>query len=166
MKASFPFKIQKKNFRINRLLEYQNDQNSFASKKKSNYVKYLVDGKDYFEDLFQSLMEAKESININGFYLPPELFLLRFVDEKIYKDLYEKRIITKDFGKNIIRLIEIIDYKAKQNIQIYILLYYEWSFALNANSKHARDMFNKLNRPNINLIRFPESQKGLKWSNH
>ena len=111
-------------------------------------------------------MSAKESIYISSFWLNPELFLRRPVDEKIYEEMDKNNILTKDFGKNISRLMDILNYKANQDVKIYILIFYEWSMSLGSNSKHAEDIFQKLNNK-IYFIRFPShSQKGLFWSNH
>ena len=64
-------------------------------------------------------MSAKESIYISGFWLNPEFFLRRPVDEKIYIEMDNNNLLTKDFGKNISRLMDILDYKAKQLKSIY-----------------------------------------------
>ena len=165
--SSLPLDISKKiKTKIHRLLEYSNDYDSFAYKKTSNYCHYFVDGEDYFEELFQILMSAKESIYISGFWLSPELFLRRPVDEKIYIEMDNNNLLTKDFGKNISRLMDILDYKANQDVKVYVLIFYEWPNSAPTNSKHTEDIFQKLNNK-IYLIRFPShSQKGLFWSNH
>ena len=160
--SELPRKIKNK---IYRLLGYTNDYNSFAYKKSSNYCQYFVDAKDYFEDLFKNLMNAKESIFITDFWLSPELFLKRPVDENIYIDMAKKKVLKKDFGKNISRIMDILDYKAKQGLKIYILIFYEWGPSLTINSKHTENIFKQLNT-NINILRFPKNQKVLLWTNH
>ena len=97
-----------------RLLFGSNKYDSFSSVKKSNYCQMFIDGKDYFEDLYQKLMNAKESIYITDWWLSPELFLIRPVDEKVYIDMAEKKLITKEFGKQVTRLMDILDYKEKE----------------------------------------------------
>ena len=52
------------------------------------------------------------------------------------------------------RLMDILDYKAREGVKIFILLYYDYYF-LRLNSKYAQNIFSKLNK-NINLIRFPK----------
>ena len=90
----------------------------------------------------------------------------RPVDENIYIEMDKNNILTKDLGKNISRLIDILDYKAKQDVKIYILIFYEWSIGLGVNSKHTEDIFKQLNNK-INFLRFPShGQNGLFWSNH
>ena len=148
-----------------RILENKNEYNSFAAKTSSNYIEYLIHGKDYFEDLFEALMEAKESIYIAGLIINPEVFLKRPVDEKIYIDMFKKNILTKDFGENITRLIDVLNYKAKNNVKIYILNYYEWAKGAISDSKHLENTIKKLNK-NIKFIRFPSGSDVKYWTNH
>ena len=155
-------KIYKNNKK--RLLEYSNKYDSFASMTNNNYCKYFIDGKDYYQDLYEHLLYAKETIFITDFHINPELFLVRTVDEKIYLEMAEKKILTKELEKNMFRLMDILDYKAKEGVKIYILLYYDYYF-VKLNSKYTEDVFRKLNK-NINLIRFPKDSKNKLWTNH
>ena len=41
----------------------------------------------------------------------------------------KNKVISRDLGKNMTRLIDILDYKARQGVKIYILIYYEVSLA-------------------------------------
>jgi phospholipase D1/2 len=152
--------------RTKRILDNQNYYNSFASKTSSNYIKYLIDSKEYFEDLLETLMEAKESIYISGFKTDPEIFLKRPVNVQIYIDMFKKKILTKDFGENMTRLIDILDYKAKKNVKIYILVHYEWAHGLVTSSKHLEDTIKKLNNKNIHFIRFPNNADVKFWTTH
>ena len=111
-------------------------------------------------------MEAKESIYISAFILDPEIFLKRPVNEQIYIDMFKRKILTKDFGENMTRLIDILDYKAKNNVKIYILDYYEWGHGVVTSSKHLENVIKKLNNPNIRLIRFPNNAKTKIWTTH
>jgi len=152
-------------FNIKRFLQLSNEYDSFASKKENNYVDYFIDGKDYFNDLFEKLMNAKKSIYIIGFTIDPEVFLRRPVDEKIYIDMKKNNILTKNFEGNITRLMDILYLKSKQNVTIYIYAYYDW---LICGSQHAEEVFHELN-PNINFIKFPdnsESIKSFRWATH
>ena len=132
--------------------------------KKNNICKYFIDGKDYFQDLYQKLLDAKETIYIADYHLNPELFLIRPVDENIYIEMANKNILTKDLGKNISRLMDILDLKAKEGVKIYILLYHEW-VVLNYDSKHTVNVFQKLNK-NINIKRFPHDSNNMIWTAH
>ena len=151
-------------YKKHRLLDYSNNYDSYATKKNNNYCKYFIDGKDYFQDLYEQLLDAKETIYIADFHLNPELFLIRPVDEKIYIDMAKENILSKDLGKNISRIMDILDYKARQGVKIYILLFHEWVF-VKINSKHTVNTFKKLNQ-NITVIRFPNYSKTMLWTNH
>ena len=111
-------------------------------------------------------MEAKESIYISGLKLDPEIFLKRPVNEQIYIDMFKKKILTKDFGENTTRLIDILDYKAKKNVKIYILVHYEWAQGLVTSSKHLEDTIKKLNNENIHFTRFPNNGRVKFWTTH
>ena len=62
-------KITNIKFNIKRFLQSSNEYDSFASKKENNYVDYFIDAKDYFNDLFEKLMNAKKSIYIIGYII-------------------------------------------------------------------------------------------------
>ena len=62
------------------------------------------------------------------------------------------------------RLMDVLNYKAKQGVKIYILIYNEFSIALSINSAHTQNIFNKLNE-NIKITRYP-SLETILWSNH
>ena len=148
-----------------RALFGSNKYGSFSSVKTSNYCQMFIDGKDYFEDLYQKLMNAKESIYITDWWLSPELFLIRPVDEKVYIDMAEKKILTKEFGKQVTRLMDILDYKEKEGVKIYIIVFFEWPLTLSINSKHTLETIKKINKK-INIIRYPVDQDTILWSNH
>ena len=111
-------------------------------------------------------MEAKQTIFITDWWMSPEVFLLRPVDEKIYLDMKEKGEITRNLGNKMTRLMDVLNYKAKQGVKIYILVYYEVSLALTLNSKHTEEILNGLNK-NINVTRHPSDPfSTLLWSHH
>ena len=133
--------------------------------EKYNECQWFIDGKSYFEDLFQKLMEANNSIYITDWWMSPEVFLRRPVDVTPYLKMAENGIITNDEIKNMTRLMDILNYKAKQGVQIYILVYKEFSFTLSINSAHTEEIFNNLNK-NIKVSRYPSFTQSLWWSNH
>ena len=136
-----------------KLSEYQNSVknifNSFSYEKEGN-AKWFVDADDYFQDLYNNLMKAQESIYIAGWWVSPELFL--------------KRPVSDNYNNNS-RLIDILKYKADHNIKVHILIYKEVKVAINVNSNHTKETFNKLN-PNIKVTRHPKSNFELMWSHH
>ena len=104
-------------------------------------------------------------IYITDWWLSPEVFLLRPVNENIYIDMAKKKLISKDLGKNMTRLMDILDYKARKGVKIYILIYYEVSVASSLNSKHTEEIFNKMNE-NIKITKHPSATETLLWSHH
>ncbi len=73
--------------------------------------------------------------------MSPEVFLLRPVDVSPYLKMVKNKLITDNQIKNMTRLIDILNYKSKQGVQIYILVYKEFSFSLNINSAHTENIF-------------------------
>ena len=94
-----------------------------SKEEKYNECQWFVDGKSYFEDLFQKLMEAKNSIYITDWWLSPEVFLRRPVDVTPYLEMVKNKLIINNQEQNITRLMDVLNYKAKQGVQIYILIY-------------------------------------------
>ena len=139
---------------------------SYATEKRYNLCEWFVDGKSYFDDLFEKLMDAKKCIYITDWWLSPEVFLKRPVKEKTYLDMAEQNIISKNLGKTkLTRLMDILNYKAKQGVKIYIMIYYEVSIAVTLNSEHTKNIFEKLNS-NIKVTRHPSGAGTLLWSHH
>ena len=156
--------LEKRKLQYNLLVE-SNKYNSYTNEKKYNVCQWFVDGKDYFEDLYQKLMEAKYTIFITDWWMSPELFLRRPVDEKIYIEMSKSKILTKNFGEEMTRLMDILNYKAQQGVKIYLLIYYECSLALTLNSEHTEETFRKINKK-IKIIRHPSDAFTLLWSHH
>ena len=110
-------------------------------------------------------MEAKQSIFITDWWMSPEVFLLRPVDEKIYLQMAQEGKITKNLGNKMTRLMDVLNYKAQEGVKIYILIYYECSLALTLNSKHTEDILKGLNSL-IKVTRHPSDAFTLLWSHH
>ena len=73
--------------------------------------------------------------------MSPEVFLVRPVDVSPYLKMAENKLIIDNQVKNMTRLIDVLNYKAKQGVQIYILVYKEFSFSLNINSAYTENIF-------------------------
>ena len=133
--------------------------------EKYNECQWFIDGKNYFEDLFQKLMAANNSIYITDWWLSPEVFLRRPVDITPYLEMVKNKIITYDQLENMTRLMDVLNYKAKQGVKIYILIYKEFSIALTLNSEHTENILTKLNE-NIKVTRYPSFKEAIWWSDH
>ena len=136
-----------------------NKYKSFTYEKKNNYVHWFVDGRDYFEDLYEKLMDAHNSIFITDWWLSPEIWLKRPILES---DYIKSNKIKED---KLSRLMDILEHKAKQGVKVYILIYYECSLALTLNSKHTQDTLVNLHK-NIKVTRHPSDKLDLLWSHH
>jgi len=126
----------------------------------NNFAHWFVDGQDYFNDLFEKLMGAKKSIFITDWWMSPEVWLKRPILESDYKSGFKKKK-----KESLSRLMDILEYKAKKGVKIYILLYYECSLALTLNSKYTEDTLEKLHK-NIEVTRHPSDKLDLLWSHH
>ena len=138
----------------------KNKYKAYTNEKMNNYAIWFVDGKDYFNDLFEKLMDAKKSIFITDWWMSPEVWLRRPIFESDYKSSSKKRK-----GKPLSRLMDVLEYKAKKGVKIYILLYYECSLALTLDSKYTQDTLEKLHK-NIEVTRHPSDKLDLLWSHH
>ena len=143
-----------------KLIVKNNKYKAYTNEKMNNYAYWFVDGKDYFNDLFEKLMGAKKSIFITDLWMSPEVWLRRPILESDYKTFFKKKK-----PENLSRLMDILEYKAKKGVKIYILIYYECSLALTLDSKYTQDTLEKLHK-NIEVIRHPSDKLDLLWSHH
>ena len=134
-----------------------NQYKAYTNEKINNYAQWFIDGRDYFNDLYEKLLDAKKSIFITDWWMSPEVWLKRPVTETDYTSFFKKN--------NMTRLMDVLEYKAKEGVKIYILLYYECSIAIKLNSKHTQDTLEKLNK-NIVVTRHPTDKLDLLWSHH
>ena len=134
-----------------------NQYKAYTNEKINNFAHWFIDGKDYFNDLYEKLMDAKKSIFITDWWMSPEVWLKRPVIETDYTSFFKKN--------NMSRLMDVLEHKAKEGVKIYILLYYECSIAIKLNSKHTMDTLEKLHK-NIVVTRHPTDKLDLLWSHH
>ena len=137
-----------------------NKYKAYTNEKINNYAFWFVDGQDYFNDLFEKLMEAKKTIFITDWWMSPEVWLKRPILESDYKGFFKKKK-----KESLSRLMDVLEYKAKKGVKIYILLYYECSLALTLDSKYTEDTLEKLHK-NIEVTRHPSDALDLLWSHH
>lgn len=137
----------------------KNIYNSFANEKHFCNAKWYVDADTYFSDLYDSLLSAKDTIYIAGWWVSPELFLKRPVSLKMYENHQTKPL------RNGVRLMDVLMQKAENNVKIHILVYKEVTLALAIDSIHTKNTFNNLH-PNIKVTRHPKNKTDLLWSHH
>ncbi|CAN6588995.1 unnamed protein product [Malus baccata var. baccata] len=113
-------------------------------------AQWFVDGEAAFEAIATSIEGAKSEIFITGWWLCPELYLRR------------------PFHSNpSSRLDALLEEKAKQGVQIFILLYKEVSIALKINSSYSKRLLSNIHE-NVRVMRYPDRfPTGIYlWSHH
>ncbi|KAJ0976302.1 hypothetical protein J5N97_018267 [Dioscorea zingiberensis] len=113
-------------------------------------VQWFIDGEAAFDAIASSIEEAKSEIFITDWWLCPELYLRRpFLDHESS------------------RLDLLLEAKAKQGVQVYILLYKEIALALKINSTYSQRRLLNLHE-NVKVLRYPDhfSAGVYLWSHH
>ncbi|KAA8545205.1 hypothetical protein F0562_019906 [Nyssa sinensis] len=113
-------------------------------------AQWFIDGQAAFEAIASSIENAKSEIYITGWWLCPELYLRR---------------PFHNHGSS--RLDALLEAKAKQGVQIYILLYKEVSIALKINSLYSKKRLLNIHE-NVRVLRSPDhfSAGVYLWSHH
>lgn len=113
-------------------------------------AQWFVDGQAAFEAVASSIENAKSEIFITGWWLCPELYLRR-----------------PFHSHSSSRLDALLEAKAKEGVQIYILLYKEVSFALKINSMYSKKRLLDIHE-NVRVLRYPDHiVTGIYyWSHH
>ncbi|KAK7028554.1 phospholipase [Favolaschia claudopus] len=126
--------------------------NSFATQRGGNYVKWHVDGHDYFYALSELLDKAREAIFIQDWWLTPELYLRR---PPAYNEQW--------------RLDRVLQRKAAEGVKIHVIVYKEVTQTMTMSSKHTKNTLEALH-PNITCLRHPDhigSKDTVEfWSHH
>ncbi|PIN08407.1 Phospholipase D1 [Handroanthus impetiginosus] len=118
--------------------------------KDGSQAQWFVDGCAAFEAIALAIEEAKSEIFICGWWLCPELYLRRPFHAHASS-----------------RLDSLLESKAKQGVQVYILLYKEVALALKINSVHSKRKLLGIHE-NIRVLRYPDhfSTGVYLWSHH
>ncbi|KAG9459497.1 hypothetical protein H6P81_004005 [Aristolochia fimbriata] len=113
-------------------------------------AQWFVDGQAAFDAIASSIEEAKSEIFITDWWLCPELYLRR-------------PFLTNGSS----RLDALLEAKAKQGVQIYILLYKEVALALKINSMYSKRKLLSIHE-NVRVLRYPDhfSSGVYLWSHH
>ncbi|CAM8993160.1 unnamed protein product [Rhodiola kirilowii] len=113
-------------------------------------AQWFIDGEAAFNAIATSIEEAKSEIFICGWWVCPELYLRR---------------PFQDYTSS--RLDDLLEAKAKQGIQIYILLYKEVALALKINSVYSKRKLLSIHE-NVKVLRYPDhfSSGVYLWSHH
>ena len=140
-----------------------NPYKAYTNEKKGNLAHWFSDGEEYFKDLQEKLMQAKETIFITDWWLSPEVWLTRPVDTKTYMALaFQKQNLKTSPPYS--RLMDILYQCANRGVKVYVLVYAECSLALTLNSAHSAHALNV--HENIQIERHPLNCTDLLWSHH
>ena len=141
-----------------------NPYKSYTNEKRGNNAHWFVDGEDYFKDLSEKLMQAKETIFITDWWLSPQVWLTRPVPTQTYMALAYQKKDRLEVGPYS-RLMDILYQCANRGVKVYVLVYAECSLALTLNSAHSQNALVSLH-PNIQVERHPLNCTDLLWSHH
>ena len=137
---------------------------SYTNEKKGNKAHWFADGEDYFSDLAEKLMNAKESIFITDWWMSPQVWLIRPVLTTTYMAMaYQNK--NKKEAPPYSRLMDILYQCANRGVKVYVLVYAECSLALTLNSTHTQHALESLHK-NIQVERHPVNCTDLLWSHH
>ena len=155
--------IMKRANAMKKILE-NNVYKSYTNEKKGNLAHWFSDGEEYFKDLSEKLMQAKETIFITDWWLSPEVWLVRPVPTQTYMAMaFQKK--DKKESPPYSRLMDILYQCACRGVKVYVLVYAECSLALTLNSSHSQHALENLHS-NIQVERHPVNCTDLLWSHH
>lgn len=125
-------------------------------------VAWHVDGEDTYEAMFKAIKNAKYEILIAGWWVCPDLYLLR-PGRKLPNQSDESE---KKKPSNETQLRNLLLLKAQAGVKIYVLIYREVKLALTLNSSYSKRTL--LVHPNIRVLRDPifQIQSLGFWSHH
>nr|CCA20937.1 phospholipase D putative [Albugo laibachii Nc14] len=115
-----------------------------------SFVQWYVDGEDTYRAIYEGLLSAKREIFIQGWWICPDIHLLRPAIE--YPESRLDRVIKK---------------RAEEGIKVYVLMYKEVAMALTLNSLYSKTVLSRLH-PNVSVLRDPDfiiKNFGM-WSHH
>lgn len=126
---------------------------SFSPVRRNNIVNFYVDGKNYFENLYETLKLARNEVFIAGWWIYPTLYLKRKVKNGVLNKTY--------------RLDHVLKKMAENGIKIRILIYREFQMALTINSNYTYEALSRLHK-NIDILRHPNAVRRVPiyWSHH
>ena len=122
---------------------------SFCKETEGNDVKYYINGfgDNYFADLLTFLMGARKEVFINDWFLSPQIYLRRPVEDNLHT-----------------RLDLVLTHLAKRGVKIYVIIYREIEETLANASAFTKRYLNKCHK-NINVVRHPRFFIHY-WSHH
>uniref|UniRef100_A0AAV1T1S7 phospholipase D n=1 Tax=Peronospora matthiolae TaxID=2874970 RepID=A0AAV1T1S7_9STRA len=126
-------------------------------------VSWHVDAEDTYEAMFKAITGAKYEILIAGWWVCPDLFLLR-PGRKLHPRDPDEDPDEQQVNKTMLR--QLLMKKAEAGVKIYVLIYREVKLALTLNSAYTKRSL--MVHPNIRVLRDPifQIQSLGFWSHH
>jgi phosphatidylserine/phosphatidylglycerophosphate/cardiolipin synthase-like enzyme len=122
---------------------------SYAPVRTGCRMDWLIDAEQYYTALVRAIQGAKEDIYLHGWWISPELHLVRPAAAHPH-----------------MRLDRLLQRKAREGVKIYVIVFKEFSMALALNSYHTKASLERLH-PNIRVQRHPDHLGGvLYWAHH
>ncbi|XP_064618688.1 phospholipase D1-like [Lineus longissimus] len=123
---------------------------SFAPIRKNIKAHWFADGRGYMEAVAKTLDQAQEEIFITDWMFSPELHLIRPIEGDHY------------------RLDNLLIRKANEGVKVFIMVYKEFSVAVDLASLHVKRLLTRGNKENIKVLRDPDHVPGgvFFWSHH
>lgn len=118
-----------------------NPYDSFSPVRAKNHAKVFINAEGYFRDLYADLESAQDEIFIRGWWVSPELYLRRPIEQ--HKES---------------RLDKVLLRAAKRGVKIHIILFKEYKAAMPNDSSHTKSCLENLHK-NIRIIRHPSKRK-------
>jgi len=149
---------------------------SFAPIRPKNDCKFYIDGQGYFEDLHKKLKNAQDEIMIAGWFISPEMPLLRPVSNPVDGSAKNFDHLEKDEKKRLENLKKDLDptslaamlgKAAERGVRVYVLVYKEFESQMYNDSEWCKAVLETLNNKNIKVLRHPTSMsQAIYWSHH
>ncbi|CEG46037.1 Phospholipase D, Pi-PXTM-PLD [Plasmopara halstedii] len=126
-------------------------------------VSWHVDAEDTYEAMYKAITTAKYEILIAGWWVSPDLFLLR-PGRKLHPRGADEDTNGQQINKTMLR--QLLMKKAEAGVKIYVLIYREVKLALTLNSAYTKRSL--MVHPNIRVLRDPifQIQSLGFWSHH
>ncbi|KAE9151048.1 Phospholipase D [Phytophthora fragariae] len=141
----------------------QSEESFKAPPPPPSAVSWHVDAEDTYEAMYKAISNAKYEILIAGWWVCPDLFLLR-PRRKLPPRDPEEDPNGQQVNKTMLR--QLLMKKAEAGVKIYVLIYREVKLALTLNSAYTKRSL--MVHPNIRVLRDPifQIQSLGFWSHH
>lgn len=114
---------------------------SFSPIREKNFARFFINAEGYYEQLYSDLNSARYEIFIRGWWVCPELYLKRPIEQHPQS-----------------RLDLVLERAAKRGVKIHIVLFKEYKGPMPNDSEYAKEALEKLHS-NIRIIRHPSKQR-------